>query len=1287
MSQRATVIQALGLRTFLNELTAGDGALKLAENVNIDEKGVITQRRGFNDYGSALTLTADRCKQIFEYKNRILRHFDTKIQFDNGSGTFNSFDGSYSELESGLRIKYQEASGNMFFTTSNGIKKISATNASSFTTASGYILKSGAVKAIDLSAALLPTTDGYLPAQSKSAYRILFGYKDANNNLLLGTPSSRYVLTNTSETVNTYEKSTITVSAYASIVAREYILLSGKDINYVLWFKKNTTDTEPLAADTLGKTFIEIDIIGLASNNDVAAKIAYSITQNNTNFTTSLLSNVVTITSTEGANTTDISEGGSGVTGVTVATTLNGQVSEGTPANAQLTFTLPQDISNVYFYRIYRTNVTSLVAGLTLNDLDPGDEMRLVYEESVTDTDIANGYITVDDITPETFRNNGENLYINPITGEGINQSNDVPPIAKDIELFRNSMFYSNTKTTHKLQFNLLSVTDFVSGSSKFIIGNSDTTLSYTFVGTAENTTITVGSYANTLQTNANNSYILINSANNERKYYIWFNKGSGVDPLISNRIGIMVNLSDLSGASSPIVAQRIYDTLLDISDFNVSILSNVLDITNVNNGDTTNTTSGTGVPTTDIGATWAISTSTAGTGQNAASRQVLLSGLASVAQAIEETARSLIYVINQDSSSPVIATYLSSANDLPGIILFENVSLEDKPFYLAVNQYAITQKFNPTLTNTKSISTVTFSSGSGSPAKILSTAHGLTTGTEVFVYSPNTTPAISGKYTATVINANSYTIPVNITAQDLAGTNALWFIPSTAVSDNLTSPNRIYYSKTNQPEAVPILNYIDVGTKDQEIERIIALRDNLFILKTDGVYILSGSTAPNFSVRLLDNSTSIIAPDSAAVLNNQIYCLTTQGIITVTETGVSIISRDIENLILDVANNKFDYRYTSFGVSYENDRSYMLWLPSLKTDSVATQCYRFNTFERTWTKWTITATCGKVNSNDDKLYLGAGDRNYIYQERKNNDRTDFSDRQFDLTIGSNSVNDKVTRISSSSEVEIGDVIYQEQYITIARFNRLLRKLDLDNGLHDSDYESSLKMSYGDNITNSLNLLNAKLVADDSSGIVTSVSFSTTGSVLQTQFNTMMGQLNNVACDTSLKNYKTFSDTVPYESIITSIDFNRNEVTQAYAIPLVEGDVTIFKGIKAKIQWQPMHFGDPSGLKQIAESSIMFDQNNFYSATISFSSDLSQSFSDVPFLSKGVGYWGYGEFGGQNYYWGGDGNDAPFRTIVPLQKQRCRYLTMKYSHMNAREKWRILGVSSVVRAISSRAYR
>ena len=36
--------------------------------------------------------------------------------------------------------------------------------------------------------------------------------------------------------------------------------------------------------------------------------------------------------------------------------------------------------------------------------------------------------------------------------------------------------------------------------------------------------------------------------------------------------------------------------------------------------------------------------------------------------------------------------------------------------------------------------------------------------------------------------------------------------------STNEEAKNRIYYSKYQQPEAVPILNYIDVGAKDKEI-------------------------------------------------------------------------------------------------------------------------------------------------------------------------------------------------------------------------------------------------------------------------------------------------------------------------------------------------------------------------------------------------------------------------------------------------------------------------------------
>ena len=54
--------------------------------------------------------------------------------------------------------------------------------------------------------------------------------------------------------------------------------------------------------------------------------------------------------------------------------------------------------------------------------------------------------------------------------------------------------------------------------------------------------------------------------------------------------------------------------------------------------------------------------------------------------------------------------------------------------------------------------------------------------------------------------------------------------------STNDENPNRIFFSKIQQPEAVPILNYVDAGSRGNEILRIIPLRDSVFVLKEDGV-------------------------------------------------------------------------------------------------------------------------------------------------------------------------------------------------------------------------------------------------------------------------------------------------------------------------------------------------------------------------------------------------------------------------------------------------------------------
>jgi hypothetical protein len=202
--------------------------------------------------------------------------------------------------------------------------------------------------------------------------------------------------------------------------------------------------------------------------------------------------------------------------------------------------------------------------------------------------------------------------------------------------------------------------------------------------------------------------------------------------------------------------------------------------------------------------------------------------------------------------------------------------------------------------------------------------------------------------------------------------------------------------------------------------------------------------------------------------------------------------------------------------------------------------------------------------------------------------------------------------------------------------------------------------------------------------VITSKVFTNDNLKVQTEL--MIDQLNDANSITTIKDY-TKPTTVIYETYILQIDAPNNLVTVKAQRPFLQGTITIYKHINKVVEWNPQHFGDPSAVKQVREATIMFDQNNFNEAFAKFGSDVEQALTTVQFSGKGKGYWGDLPWGDSNHYWGGNGNDIPYRTIVPRGKQKCRYLTMVFEHNNAREYFRILGISGVVRVISSRGYR
>ena len=260
-------------------------------------------------------------------------------------------------------------------------------------------------------------------------------------------------------------------------------------------------------------------------------------------------------------------------------------------------------------------------------------------------------------------------------------------------------------------------------------------------------------------------------------------------------------------------------------------------------------------------------------------------------------------------------------------------------------------------------------------------------------------------------------------------------YSPNISSAQNSTQSidkNALYFSKTNQPEAVPAVNVFFVGSAAAQILRIVALRDTLFILKEDGIYRLSGSDPTSFSVQLLDPNTRLIAPETAVTLGNFVFALTDQGVVKISDTGVSIVSRDIEDKLLRIFGSFIDdVRQKSFAVSYETDRTYHLWTVNEEGGSQPGVSFVYNYITESWTIDPLAKSAGLVgtflgNGGEqltDRMVVGSASSNRTSFERKAYNNTDFADEPIDVEIVSFVDSDVV--LVDASEVVVGDLLFQ----------------------------------------------------------------------------------------------------------------------------------------------------------------------------------------------------------------------------------------------------------------------
>lgn len=1263
-------LEALGLNTQPNSLTAEAGSLSVAKNVIINRDNVLEPRRGFQIYGNSFGSSSDRAKQLINYKERIIRHYGDTLQFDDGNGLFTSFAGSYLETETGLRIKSIEANGNLYFTTADGIMKISAKTAADFSSAAEFIVPAGAVKALDLKATVkynYGDQSSFFVQDSAVAYRVVWGYRDLNNNLFLGTPSQRFEvynpllalmlqdyevllgaldnigqggsMINDQDYVNTLS---LSIDSAASTLRTNLLSLTQKIDEDIVYADNDGAPTgAPLelgtATITTGVATVtfttgdpsqylisgsKIFVSGFTATGGTfdGAYVVSTVNATQITFNTTA-TGVVTIDPSALIVSNEyrgIAQPGIPDTPATneqlveiqdyivniiarlnqePVTVISAPLSTAYIADLDVTkastvllnITIPSNINDSYFYQIYRSQVFQATGTQVLaTDVFPNDELQLVYEAFPSTLERAEGTITVEDIVPDAFR--GANLYTNASTGEGILQSNDIPPFAKDINVFKNSVFYANTRTRNRKDFALLGVqnmiTDFNNGiPPSLTIATEDGFNTYYFVlGEREEFDITTNVGA-TLNAAGNGSYFLVNSGNNSLKYYFWYQIGTSVDPLIAGRVGIRIVASALDTDDQ--IAEKTRNAFNILNDsFTATATLNVVSVTCLDAGYTDDAVDG------DTGFTFNVTNQ--GTGEKASQEtstftcvadvagslagdyftvntaenqeqyyvwfkvsgvgidpavanktgilvnvaindsatavalaikteldlnystkfvstvagpdvtiknvrfgraidatvgtsgftlvideqgelQVLLSDNISPAIAVDETANSLVRVINKNTQESVNAFYTSGAQEVPGKLLFESKDLNSPQFYIVANNQNTGDSFNPTYSPTTQISSIS----TGSPTTMLittSTPHGLANLDYVILGGTNSIPSIDGYHQITLVSPTTFRINATVTT---AGTRGGVISSSLAeVSSNEEASNRVYYSKTQQPESVPVLNYFDIGAKDKAILRIFPLRDSLFVLKEDGLYRISGESIP-FNLALFDNSCILVAPDSVSSVDNVIYGWTRQGVSSITESGVRNVSRPLDVDLLPLSSNNYPgFKTSTWGLGYESDKSYTVFTVTAKADTYATNGYKYNSLTNSWTTIKKDYVCGVINSFDDRMYVGVGDINSIERERKQFTREDYADRQYDFEIGIGKYLNKVITLDSVLNIEPYDVFVQDQTLTIYTFNMLLRKLDIDPGINDSNYYSLLKAVPGADLRAKIMALAAKLDAD-----------------------------------------------------------------------------------------------------------------------------------------------------------------------------------------------------------------
>ena len=196
------------------------------------------------------------------------------------------------------------------------------------------------------------------------------------------------------------------------------------------------------------------------------------------------------------------------------------------------------------------------------------------------------------------------------------------------------------------------------------------------------------------------------------------------------------------------------------------------------------------------------------------------------------------------------------------------------------------------------------------------------------------------------------------------------------------------------QPEAVPLLNYIQIDADDAPGLRVVPLNYRNIIFKTDGVYAVPNTFPLSFQ-KISD--AVLLAPDSIQRLKDSLYFLSDAGLMVVDDAGVREVGQPIDVALgaLNTPTALANVQERSVGVSYRSEDLYALWVPERDGDEVTTDtaqafvnCRKGDGF----TRWGFGVRFGVIDPNGNQLVVAPTDDNRLWLERKSLTAADYYD-------------------------------------------------------------------------------------------------------------------------------------------------------------------------------------------------------------------------------------------------------------------------------------------------------